>query len=374
MNIFKYLLKKTTDRGTKMKRKFFYIFVLAITSFILVNAQSVMDYTRKTLEMCYSVIIPSLFPFFVCSGLLIYSGFAQTLSKICGFIMRPLFNVAPAGAAAFVLGIISGFPLGAICAKDLYKAGNLSKPEAERLLAFCNNSGPLFIIGTVGTAIYLSPLYGIMMYIIHIISSVIVGILFRFYGKNRHNSPPTNINTAELALPRVITTALESASKNILTVCFSIVFFSSLAQAVLDVFPLSDTVNAILSGICEFSTGILKISVLDEDLMKKLVMSAFIIGFSGLTVHLQVIAATANSGLSLKPYILGKCLHGIIAAVITYVVLIIADVRPIFSQNPYPLSQSFAVSASGLIIAMVTLVVFTGLICRCYKKKRQLMT
>ena len=70
--------------------------------------------------------------------------------------MRPLFNVAPAGATAFVLGIISGFPLGAICAKDLYKAGNLSKPEAERLLTFCNNSGPLFIIGTVGAAIYLT--------------------------------------------------------------------------------------------------------------------------------------------------------------------------------------------------------------------------
>ena len=368
MNIFNYQLKKTTDRRTKMKRKFFYIFVLAMTAFILVNAQSVMEYTRKTLEMCYSVIIPSLFPFFVCSGLLIYSGFAQTLSKMCGFIMRPLFNVAPAGATAFVLGIISGFPLGAICAKDLYKAGNLSKPEAERLLTFCNNSGPLFIIGTVGAAIYLSPLYGIMLYIIHIISSVIVGILFRFYGKNRHNSPPTNINTAELALPRVITTALETASKNILTVCFSIVFFSSLAQTVLDVFPLSDTANAILSGICEFSTGVLKISVLDEDLMKKLAMSAFIVGFSGFTVHLQVIAATADCGLSLKPYILGKCLHGIISAVITYGVLLLSDIRPIFSQGPYPLSQSFVVSSSGLIITTVTLLIFTVMIYRRLKK------
>ena len=100
-----------------------------------------------------------------------------------------------------------------------------------------------------------------------------------------------------------------------------------------------------------------------------LVMSAFIVGFSGFSVHLQVMAATDDSGLSLKPYILGKCLHGIIAAVITYAVLIIADARPIFSQGPYPLSQSFAVSASGLIIAMVTLLVFIGLIYRCFKKR-----
>ena len=352
-----------------MQRKLFYIFVLAMTAFILVNAQSVMDYTRKTLEMCYSIIIPSLFPFFVCSGLLIYSGFAQTLSKMCGFLMRPLFNVAPAGATSFVLGIISGFPLGAVCAKDLYRAGNLSKPEAERLLSFCNNSGPLFIIGTIGTAIYLKPIYGVTLYVIHIISSVIVGILFRFYGKNRHNSPPTNINTLELELPQVITTALETASKNILTVCFSIIFFSSVAQAFFDILPLSDTVDAILSGICEFSTGVLKISVINESLMTKLVMSAFIVGFSGFTVHLQVMASTADSGLSLKPYILGKFLHGIISAVITYVVLLLADIRPIFSQGPYPLSQSFVISSSGLIVTTVTLLIFTVVIYRRFKKR-----
>jgi nucleoside recognition membrane protein YjiH len=53
------------------------------------------------------------------------------------------------GAYAFLMGIVSGYPIGAKIVSD-FKAQNLCTDiECERLLAFTNNSGPLFIIGTV---------------------------------------------------------------------------------------------------------------------------------------------------------------------------------------------------------------------------------
>ncbi len=339
-----------------MKKNVFYIFVLALVALILARADSVIFYTKQTLIMCYEIIIPSLFPFFVCSGMLIYSGFASVTAKYAQSIMRPLFNVAPTGSAAFVLGIISGFPLGAVCTKDLYKCGNLSKSEAERLLAFCNNSGPLFIIGSIGTAIYLKPIYGAMLYVIHIISSIIVGVIFRSYNKNCHISPPTRINTNEISIPQAISKSLDSAAKNIITVCFSVLFFSVLSQTVLELLPLSSIINAIVSGLCEFSTGVLKVSVLDTDIFYKLIMTSFIVGFSGISVHLQVMSVTAEAGLSLKPYILGKALHGIIAAVFTAVVLLITEARPAFSQASQPMSLSFFVSAVFLSIGIIAVV------------------
>lgn len=63
--------------------------------------------------------------------------------------MRPLFNVPGEGAFPFIMGIISGYPIGAKIVSD-FKDNNICTPiECERLLAFTNNSGPLFIVGTV---------------------------------------------------------------------------------------------------------------------------------------------------------------------------------------------------------------------------------
>lgn len=347
-----------------MKRRFFYVCVLLIIVLILFRAEDVINNTKQALMMCFEIIIPTLFPFFVCSGLLIYSGFGAVVAKRAERIMRPVFNVAPSGAIAFVLGIISGFPTGAICARDLYKSGNLSKTEAERLLSFCNNSGPLFIIGSIGTAIYAKPIYGVTLYAIHIISSIIVGIVFKNYGKSRHNSPPTLVNTRDLSIPETVTTSLENASKNILTVCFSIIFFSAIARTIFELLPLSPVLDALASGLCEFSTGVLKVSGLDTDIAKKLVLTSLIVGFSGLSVHLQVMSVTTEARLGLKPYILGKCLHGIISAILTVGAILISRLHLSPSKNVPVFSASCFTSAVFVFIAVVFLLLI------CLKKKK----
>ena len=47
------------------------------------------------------------------------------------------------------MGLISGYPIGAKIATNFRKNNICSKEECERLLSFTNNSGPLFIVGTV---------------------------------------------------------------------------------------------------------------------------------------------------------------------------------------------------------------------------------
>lgn len=58
------------------------------------------------------------------------------------------------GGYAFIMGIISGYPVGAKIVTEFRKNGNCSRAEAERLLSFTNNSGPLFIIGTIGVSMF----------------------------------------------------------------------------------------------------------------------------------------------------------------------------------------------------------------------------
>ena len=334
------------------KRVFFYIFVAAAVLLLLLRAEEVIRYSEEAMRICYELIIPTLFPFFVCSSLLVYSGFGSVLSRMFRGIMRPLFNVAPAGAAAFVLGIISGYPLGALTASQLYKCGALSKAEAERLLSFCSNSGPLFIIGSIGVSLYGKPGYGAVLYAIHILSSVTVGILFRGYGKSRHPSPAMELRTEDLPLTEVFSRSLRKSVESILTVCFSIIFFSALSRTLLSIASLPPLLDAAASGLCEFSTGVLKISMLDKSIYEKLILTSFIVGFSGIGVHLQVMTVTADSGLSLKPYIIGKLLHGTIAAALTAAAFaMIKPAASVFSPAAATLSASSAVSLSMLAAA-----------------------
>ena len=98
-----------------------------------------MKEAEEGINLCITVIIPSLFAFIVCAKIIIKSGLAEKIGILTEPLMRPLFNVPGCGSFAFVLGILSGYPIGAKCAAELYENNMCTKAEAERLVCFCNN-------------------------------------------------------------------------------------------------------------------------------------------------------------------------------------------------------------------------------------------
>ena len=129
--------------------------LLCATLALMLYPQESMQAARDGLTLCGNVIIPSLFPFFVLSSLVVELGLAGYLGRMLEGVMRPLFNVSGVCASAFALGFVGGYPVGARTAIDLYQKGMCTRTEAERLLAFCNNSGPAFILGVVGAVFLL---------------------------------------------------------------------------------------------------------------------------------------------------------------------------------------------------------------------------
>lgn len=355
----------------KAKRIFVYIFAVGTVILLVKNASDAILYAKDAINICLEMIIPSLFPFFICSGILIYSGFCELLAKAFQFCMYPLFRVSPAGSSAFILGIVSGYPLGAITAGELYESSYLSKSEAERLLAFCNNSGPLFILGSVGIAVYANIRCGIALYISHILAALTVGILFRFYGRSKHSSPPTRMTTPDRSVGEIFDIALQNAIRNILTVCGAVLFFSVAGRLILDLAPLNGYAEALLSGFLEFVTGTVKISMLDASTARKLILTAVVVGFAGLSVHAQVMAVIAKYRLSLVPYITGKALHGLLAGLY---MLIYLKLYPITSAAFEPsISRSFATASAFECVTAVSVIclcvaVALGLYIREYKK------
>lgn len=348
----------------------YYVFAM-IAMLILFNPQSSLRYARAGIDLCCEVLAPSLFPFFVCSGLLIYSGFCEVLSKAFRPVMRPLFNVGGAGAAAFILGIISGYPLGASTACSLYDSGYLSKPECERLLAFCNNSGPLFILGSVGAAIYHSPKIGVLLYLSHIAAAISVGLIFRFYKKGDTSAANIPIFTPEQGIGEVFQKALAGSINSILTVCGAVVFFSVIANIAADLLSGNQLFKTIFLSLSELTTGIKSIAALDATLWTKLVLSAAAAGFAGFCVHLQVMGVAAGRGLSLFPYILGKALHAVLAAAYMSVLLQLFPVTAAVFAGGAAISGAFFAAAVYTIAGASILAVIAALLLIFSRKRRR---
>ena len=172
----------------KLKRNFLPLIFLFFTFSLLLFSKSNLPAVKSGLALWSNSVIPSLFPFFVATELLMHTNIITQLGNILNRYMKPLFNIRGEGAFAFIMGIISGYPVGAKIATSFRKNNTCTKEECERLLSFTNNSGPLFIIGTVGLSMYKNTSIGILLFITHILACISVGIIFRFWKRNEKSS------------------------------------------------------------------------------------------------------------------------------------------------------------------------------------------
>ncbi len=286
---------------------------------LLANSNAAMAAGFEAVLHCANTIVPALFPYMICSGILVQSGFSSVLSRYLSFIMRPLFNVPGSSALAFVLGCLGGYPIGAVCAADLYSSGECSKNEAERLIAFCNNSGPLFIVSVIGIGIFGDALVGKLLYISHLFSAVLTGIILRSFAKSPLDSPkllPKSVPHKTEKPLLAIGAVMDSSVFNILKICGFVIFFSVFAKML----PQTRLLPFVHSAL-EISGGTAQIANSDLELSLKMALISFFIAFSGVSVLLQVAAVTSKAGLSLKPYLLGKLIQGTLSFVITKILV-----------------------------------------------------
>lgn len=377
----------------KLKRIFTYILVLSGILSLLFSPLESTNAAKDGILLCMNIIIPSLFPFLVFSNVAIHCGLANQLGKYFEFFMKPIFNVNGASSIAFILGILSGYPVGAKTAIELYHNNYCSKTEAERLLAFCNNSGPAFIISAIGVGIWGRMDVGIILYIAQIISSVIIGIIFGrlWKGKDKKiNEKKTKPKS--VGLITALVNSVKASTVNIAFICAFVVFFAVVIHLLFSfrIIPLtadfsSNTITfldkksfeQILAGFFEITTGI-KYTALSLT-PKNLSITAFILGWSGLSVHCQVLIFLNNSGLSKKPYFLGKICQAILSGIITYILVLffpfhISTIHlakdNLFINNSPDFTTYFVLSLCLLLL--IVIIYLMALFISCRKRKNSL--
>lgn len=341
-----------------LKKNFLSILLCFFILCLLVFSKGNISAAKSGLSLWANSVVPSLFPFFIAIELLNNTNVANILGKFFSKIMKPLFNVSGVGAYIFIMGIICGYPTGAKIVTKFRQEGLLTKAEAERLLTFTNNSGALFIIGTVGITLFGNTTIGVLLFITHILSCISVGFVFRFWKFN--DNEKLNINKINSNKKNVSSNILSSSITNSINtilmiggfiVLFSIIisilnssklmiFLSTLIEPIANIFNI-DTKFCIpiVSGILELTNGVSLVSSVSNKLLStNIIISAFLLGFGGISIVLQIYAIIADSDISIFPYIIGKFIQGVFAAIYTFLFIKVFpffyfDLVPVFSSS-----------------------------------------
>ena len=367
------------------------LFIIALIAFPKTAVSSAL----KGIHLWLEVVFPSLFPFFVASQLLNRSGFIGFAGIIMEPVMRPLFNIPGCGSFALAMGIVSGYPIGASITSDMKRQNLISKTEAERLLTFTNNSGPLFIMGAVAVGMFNMPVAGYLLYISHVAACLTVGFIFRYYKCSEKSTKKPYLKMSQkirIELKKLKNSdinpytlfgeCVKNSVSTILAIGGFIIFFSVLINILIScgisgwVCSTAPTVfgklglgqqilEGIFCGFFEITTGANLINSANVDLIIKLCTVSLIIGWAGLSVHAQVLSVINGSDISAKPYIIGKALQGIISCIYTFIGYklfsssihktssVFANSEKVFSDNWKSILQSSLHSVLSISVIML---------------------
>lgn len=377
-------MKNKTRNGIKN------IFVLLLTlcgiAGILIFPEVSCNSAEQAIEMCLSVLVPTLFPFLVLSGIFIKCGFAERLGRVLDRFTQKVFRVGGNCSSAMILGLVSGFPVGAKTVSSLYKNGACSKVEAERTLAFCNNAGPSFILGTVGVGIWQSGKTGWLLWAVQIVAAVLVGVIVGRVWKGTStavvlvNSKNHGTSQKQSVLSIFLSSVTDGAV-SMLYICSFVVFFAvavslllhtglipSISAAICKLFPFfeRETVENLLVGIIEMTTGVSRVGK-SAPALQNLAVTSALIGWAGISVHCQVLSYICEGGLSSRPYFIGKILQTVFATALTF---ICSSLIPGYKTDILPPSGLPQISVYTLICGTVVVVSMTVLFL-LFRSKRQ---
>ncbi len=309
------------------------------------------------LKIFLDVVFPSLLPFFILSDLMLGLGLVRALGVLLEPLMRPLFNVPGVGAFALSMGLAAGYPMDAVITAKFRENGECTRIEGERLLAFTNTADPLFMFGAVAVGMFKSPTLGALFAIAHYVSAFIVGISFRFYGR-KHDAPLQRVRTRHTApiwrrayremvcarredgrpFGRMLGDAVNDSVRTLLMIGGFIMFFAVFLRVLgevgvvglvtpllVGVFHLlhvnTQLIQPMINGIFEIDIGAASAAQVNAPLIEKVSMVSAIIAWSGLSVHAQVASVLTKTDIRMRPYVLARVYHALLAGGITYMLL-----------------------------------------------------
>lgn len=282
------------------------------------------------MTVAMTAVVPALFPFIFFTKLLLSAGADKALAGSLKKPMQRLFGVQGEASFVFVISLLSGYPVGAKSIYDLSETTQLSKTQAHRMTAFCSNSGPMFLVGTVGGMFLKSTIAGVIVLVAHLFGSVCNGLIFRrFTPPNGHQLVQGQQQKAPDHSLQGIMFSSVAASLNIcgfialFFVLCELLLFLQIDKAVL--MPLAqflrldaNIIKAMVFGAIEVTRGCFEVANSNLTMQTKTVLCTLLASFGGMSIAFQSLSYLLKVKVSALFYFLSKLVHALLAALIAW--------------------------------------------------------
>lgn len=285
--------------------------------------------SKAGLNLFIGTVLPTLFPFFVAVNFMLLLKLPEKAGRWFEPVVQTVYGCGGVGAFVFILSICSGYPMAAKLVGDYCKTRRISPDEGKRILSFSCVSGPLFIVGTVGSAMLGSAACGYLIAIGHYGAALLNGLIFCRVLLKKENSRIDGALTGgekkrfgSGSLSEMLSDSIFSAFRSLAQICGYIVLFSIASEflhcsGALAWFPRAWNAAAV-EGLLEMTMGCNAAAELtDISGPFRLALCAFFLSFGGLSIAGQSMSMLSGSRISGSYYLFMKFCHGCLAAALT---------------------------------------------------------
>lgn len=274
-------------------------FVLALTAVILLFPGQSLSFACNGLNLWFQNMIPTLFPFMVLSGIMIRMNLTGSFIKLLKPALFPVFRVSDDCLYAIFIGFLCGFPMGANVSAQLYQRRKITREEAEFLLSFCNNIGPVYFVSFVIPSIRASVILPLLVGMYGL--PLLYGIVLR-QTRYRDLTPGKSWPEASGASVSFLQALDESvmASLHGITKLGGYMIFFNLLGILPFLFVKDQLTNAVISGLLEITGGIRLLA--DQAPL----ISLCLLPFGGMSCMAQTYSMIRETDLSIKNYMYHK--------------------------------------------------------------------
>lgn len=302
------------------------IFALALLAIFLKNPSLTAMAAASSAAKCGSMLIPSLFPLMAASEIAVASGAAERLIRPISKGISKIIGIKKEAAAPLVLGFFCGYTASVSGALSLLKTRKITEKDCERIIFLSALPSLPFVTGFLGSSVLKNTTDGWILWVISLVSSLFIGLLTK--SKNHEASAKLKVKSdlsikpPKKSLSKIIVGAISHASESMILICACVIFFSVLTEAlgqILDTVYISEIIQKLLLGTLEITGGVLSTAHITPYALK-CTACAFLLGWSGLSIHFQIIALCDGYNLSFKKYFLIKAVQGVLCAALAFVI------------------------------------------------------
>ena len=291
-----------------MKKNIVYIFIILFIFFCFIfNTDILVESTNISIINFKNNLLPTIFPIFILSDLLINYNFNVIINNIFYKLFYKLFKINKNCCFIFIISILTGYSNTFNIILSLYNKKYINEIMINKIILFTNFINPIYLITIL--SIILDKKLAFIILIITCISNIIIGILFRNYNI----SDDSNIEYKSEKLIICLINSIKKSINNLLVILGINIFISILSN----IFLNNSIINTFIKGLLDLTNGLSSIYNIPDKL--KIIFCIIFISFGGITTHLQCISLLPC--INYKKYLLSRILQILISLIILIPIL-----------------------------------------------------